>query len=58
MKNIRDFHLKIFSFIEVKFSIYLNRRVFVMKKSLFQKVLKTPYTVVIVETKRKTKPTK
>ena len=31
MKNIRVFYLKIFSFLEVKFSIYLNRRVFVMK---------------------------
>ena len=30
MKNIRVFHLKIFSFLEVKFTIYLNRRVFVM----------------------------
>ena len=30
MKNIRVFYLKIFSFLEVKFSIYLNRRVFVM----------------------------
>ena len=30
MKNIGDFYLKIFSFLEVKFSIYLNRRVFVM----------------------------
>ena len=30
MKNIRVFHLKIFSFLEMKFSIYLNRRVFVM----------------------------
>ena len=29
--NIRVFYLKIFSFFEVKFSIYLNRRVFVMK---------------------------
>ena len=26
MKNIGDFYLKIFSFLEVKFSIYLNRR--------------------------------
>ena len=25
-----NFHLKIFSFLEMKFSIYLNRRVFVM----------------------------
>ena len=30
MKNIKVFILKIFSFLEVKFSIYLNRRVFVM----------------------------
>ena len=30
MKIIRDFYLKKFQFLEVKFSIYLNRRVFVM----------------------------
>ena len=30
MKHIRVFYLKIFSFLEVKFSIHLNRRVFVM----------------------------
>ena len=30
MKNSRDFYLKSFSFLEVKFSIYLNRHVFVM----------------------------
>ena len=30
MKNIGDFYLKICSFLEVKFSIYLNRHVFVM----------------------------
>ena len=30
MKNIRVFYLKIFSFLEVKFSIYFNRRVIVM----------------------------
>ena len=29
-KNIRVFYLKIFSFLEVKFSVYLNSRVFVM----------------------------
>ena len=29
------FYLKIFSFLEVKFSIYLNRRVFVMKTQVF-----------------------
>ena len=33
MKNIRVFYLKIFRFCEVKFSIYLNRRVFVMEKT-------------------------
>ena len=30
MKNIRIFHLKIFIFLVVKFSVYLNRHVFVM----------------------------
>ena len=30
MTNIRDFYLKNFGFLEVKFSIYSNRRVFVM----------------------------
>ena len=30
MKNIRVFYLKIFIFLVVKFSIYLNRHVFVM----------------------------
>ena len=30
MKNIRVFYLNIFQFLEVKFSIYLNRQVFVM----------------------------
>ena len=39
MKNIRVFYLKIFIFLEMKFSIYLNRRVFVMTvmRSLFPK---------------------
>ena len=32
MKNIRDFYLKILSFLEVKFSMYLYRRVFVMHR--------------------------
>ena len=32
MKNIRIFHLKIFIFLVVKFSVYLNRHVFVMGK--------------------------
>ena len=30
MKNIRFFYLKIFIFLVVKFSVYLNRHVFVM----------------------------
>ena len=30
MTNIGDFYLKIFNFLEVKFSIYWNRHVFVM----------------------------
>ena len=32
MKNIRIFYLEFFPFLVVKFSIYLNRRVFVMIK--------------------------
>ena len=34
MKNIRNFYLEIFPFLVVKFSIYLNRRVFVMLSKL------------------------
>ena len=34
MKNIRYFYLKIFIILVVKFSVYLNRHVFVMKTSL------------------------
>ena len=30
LKNIRIFYLKIFHFLVVKFSVYLNRHVFVM----------------------------
>ena len=32
MKNIKNFHMKGFIFLVVKFSIYLNMRVFVMLK--------------------------
>ena len=32
MKNIRNFYLKFFIFLVGKFSVYLNRRVFVMAK--------------------------
>ena len=41
MKTIRVFDLKIFSFSEVKFSIYLNRRVFVMMWVFFKYLLGT-----------------
>ena len=37
IKNIRVFCLKIIKFLEVKFSIYLNRLVFVMCNALFYK---------------------
>ena len=33
MKNMGFFYLNMFSFLEVKFSIYLNRRVFVCANS-------------------------
>ena len=34
MTNIGDFYLKIFSFLDVKFSIYLNRLVFVIQQTV------------------------
>ena len=34
MKTTRIFHLKVFVFLVVKFSIYLNRLVFVMMETL------------------------
>ena len=37
MKNIRIFYLKILIFLVVKFSVYLNRPVFVMIGTPFQK---------------------
>ena len=33
MKTYRNFYLKIFNFLVVKFSVYLNRLVFVMKRA-------------------------
>ena len=39
MKNIRVFLSKNFPFLEVKFSIHLNRRVFVMRSQKEAKVL-------------------
>ena len=37
MKNIRIFLSENFQFLEVKFSIYLNRRVFVMTRNDYNK---------------------
>ena len=37
MKNIRIFYLKIFIILMVKFSIYLNRRIFVMMHTFCDK---------------------
>ena len=34
MKNIRIFYVKIFFFLVVKFSVYLNRYVFVMESHI------------------------
>ena len=40
--------MKIFSFVEVKFSIYLNRRVFVMKWQYeFREIFLIFYTVLV-----------
>ena len=39
MKNIGVFYLKIFRFFGMNFSIYLNRRVFVMRKKKKTKLL-------------------
>ena len=36
MKNIRVFLSESFLFLEVKFSIYLNRRVFVMRQTTYR----------------------
>ena len=49
MKKVIVFYLKIFSFFEVKFSMYLNRRVFVMshkKPSLIFSEKKKNQTIV------------
>ena len=40
-ENIGVFYLKIFQFLEMKFSIYLNRRVFVMKFSCLGSLVMT-----------------
>ena len=43
-EKYQNSYLKIFSFLEVKFSLYLNRRVFVMlllKKCMYVKLLTT-----------------
>ena len=47
MKNLRVFYLQNFGFLEVKFSIYLNRRVFVMFLS-FSKMAKPFITFLTI----------
>ena len=49
MKNSRDFYLNSFQFLEVKFSIYLNRHVFVMHS--FQSTLNSSTNVNLKLTK-------
>ena len=39
LKNIRIFYLKIFIFLVVKFSVYLNRHVFVMAREAHMNLL-------------------
>ena len=43
MKNIRVFLTENFQFLEVKFSIYLNRHVFVMKKIFRTESMQTTF---------------
>ena len=46
MKKLLSFYLKIFSFLEVKFSLYLNRRVFVMLLTQTRTLLALLFTKV------------
>ena len=52
MINIRVFYLKNFVFLEVKFSLYLNRQVFVMLSLLYMFIihvyLKDDYELVVI----------
>ena len=48
MKNIRFFLSENFQFLEVNFSIYLNRRVFVMEFNKEQELIKTNKKQTIV----------
>ena len=48
MKNIRVFLSGIFQFLEVKFSIYLNRHVFVMQMRS-KEVLKPGYNFLMIK---------
>ena len=45
MKTIRVFLSEKFQFLVVKFSIYLNRRVFVMRSNWLQKHVERPWLV-------------
>ena len=44
MKNIRVFLFENFQFLEMKFSIYLNSRVFVMQTTVVNYTIKAPGT--------------
>ena len=47
-EKYQNFYLKTFSFLVVKFSIYLNRRVFVMSNTLLLRLLlHGPYQAII-----------
>ena len=49
MKNIRIFYLKIFNFLVVKFSIYLNRHVFVMTTEYIDDIALTSFVLTCSE---------
>ena len=48
MKNISIFLSEKFHFLVVKFSVYLNRHVFVMIITFYAKIIKLPVFVMII----------
>ena len=53
MKNIRVFLFETFQFLEGKFSMYLNRRVFVMSSDRSEAVLPMQFFFVCIKARRK-----
>ena len=51
-KKIRFFYLNILSFLEVKFSVYLNRRVFVMASILFSTLVRKSFFALLFTQKK------